>query len=403
MENNQRQSLIGYSLFDFGNSAFTLIFHAYLFPLYLKDFVFFHHSNTEVIWGLLLSSSALSAAILGPIIGRIADHSGKWRVFALVACASFLTAIASAYSIGKSAALITACFFLASTFFYLAANLYDSLIGQVAEVSNRPAFSGFAWGFGYLGGVLCFIVVYKMQSIFGVSSFMPYLFTALFYTFFGILSLVILKKPIGVQPTPKKISVKEMLAALTKDRICLLIGYMLIADTIGAVISFTAIYASEELHLSTQAIGGFLLGVQLLAFPLTYLVCRAAVKHGEMKVLLFCGTVWIAILGLFVIHVNIYGMYLVTVLTALVIGSTQALMRSQYSQLVYSKREAEQFGWYGIATESAAVIAPVLFAGTFFLFGSLRFAMGLMLIPLVSGFFLLFKYTAMLATQSSRS
>src|ERR1041385_5143812 len=209
--NNNRLTLIGYSLFDFANSAFTLIFHAYLFPLYLKSDLFSKSTRGDLVWGLLLSSSALAAAAVGPFLGRLADYYGKWRVFALIACASFLTATISALSVGGDTMYVIVAFFLASACFYLAANVYDSLLGQVAGIIERPAFSGFAWGFGYLGGVICFIVVYDLQNRFGIGSERPYLFTALFYAAFGLLSLAILKKPIGVQSAPPRISLKQML------------------------------------------------------------------------------------------------------------------------------------------------------------------------------------------------
>jgi UMF1 family MFS transporter len=396
MRNSNHKSLIAYSLFDFANSAFTLIFHAYLFPLYLYQFVFKPGTNSDLAWGILLSASALISVLAGPFAGRWADRNGRWKVFSIIAVASFLSGLVF---IGQSNWQILGAFLVANSLFYLAANLYNSLLGSLVTGSEKVSFSGFAWGFGYLGGILCFIGVFFFQNSFGLNSKIPYLFTSLFYSFFGVLSLMLLRRPLLLARGRPKVTLREMFAALNKDRVGLLLGYFLIADTIGAVISFTALYASQELRLSTNTIGGFLLGVQLLAFPFTYLVCRVAMRHGTVRILAGCVAIWICILLLFVIRVNLAGMFLVTILTALVIGSTQALMRSHYSDLLEKERDSELFGWYGIATESAAVIAPLVFGLTAFTFDSKRLAMGLLIIPLCFGFGLVAIYSRKLAAR----
>jgi MFS transporter, UMF1 family len=388
MHNNTRKPLIAYSLFDFGNSAFTLIFYAYLFPLYLKQFILKDAASSDLTWGILLSSSALVGVFVGPMVGRWADRIGRWKTFSTIAGGSFVSALSLSLVIGGSNRQILCAFFIASSLFYLAANLYDSLLNSLVTGNQKVSFSGFAWGFGYLGGVLCFLGVFFLQDSFGLNSKIPYLFTSLFYTLFGVISLILLRRPLLNARGKPRVSFREMFAALTKERIGLLLGYFLIADTIGAVISFTALYASEELRLSTNAIGGFLLAVQLLAFPFTYLVCSAAVRRGTILILAWCVAIWIGILVLFVVRVNLTGMFLVTFLTALVIGSTQALMRAHYSDMLEKERDSELFGWYGIATESAAVIAPLLFGLASFTFDSKRLAMGLLIIPLCLGFVL---------------
>lgn len=391
MRPETRKSLFAYSLFDFANSSFTLIFHAYLFPLYLKDYVLKGNTHTDLIWGGMLSVSALAAALVGPFIGRIADRKGRWLVFAITAVASFVSACILALLIGRGVRTIVTMFVFASCFYYLAANLYDSLLKSLAGKTERAAFSGFAWGFGYLGGIVCFGVVFLLQRAFGINSVAPFLFTGLFYGAFGAYSLYLLKAPLAISPRTYSVSLRQMFSALTKRRIGLLLGYLLIADTIGAIIAFTSLYASDELGLSPTAIGGFLLCVQIFAVPSTYLVSRSARRFGTIRVLGFCVVVWSLILLMFVSKISIIGMFIVTFLTALVIGSTQALMRSQYSEVLEKDRDSEQFGWYGIATESASIIAPIVFGISAVFFGSKRVAMAVTIIPLVLGFLLVAK------------
>src|SRR6185369_16159889 len=104
--------------------------------------------TADLGWGLLLSVSTLAAALAGPFVGRLADRMGRWKVFAGVATISFLSALVLASVIGNRPWQIIAGFITASAFFYLAANLYDSLLNSLVTGMEKPAFSGFAWGFG---------------------------------------------------------------------------------------------------------------------------------------------------------------------------------------------------------------------------------------------------------------
>ena len=58
----------------------------------------------------------------------------------------------------------------------------------------------------------------------------------------------------------------------------------------------------------------------------------------------------------------------------LVLGGTQALSRSLFSQLIPAGREAEYFGFYEISDRGTSWLGPFVFALTFQLSGSYRSA-----------------------------
>lgn len=381
--------LFPYSLFDFANSSFTLIVHAYLFPLYFKNVLFSGALNADLWWGVVLSGSVLLAAILAPFIGKKADGKGRYSVFLTFASLSFASAFVLSVAIGSTRAIVVTSFVVANALFYLTSNIYDSLLTIVVERDHRATFSSFAWGFGYIGGVLCFLAVYLVQNRTGIDSKYPYLVMASFYGAFGFWSLTSLKKHISGSIRATRITFSETIRLLDRPRLTLLLGYWLLADCISTVIFFTSIYASNELKLSNEVIGGILLLVQVLAFPNTYLMAILAERIGTTKALFLCITVWLAVLGLLVVHPNWLGLVILSVLTSFVIGSTQALMRAQYSLYLDEVRTSETFGWYAIATESASVFAPLLFGFIAVIFRSQTLAMGFLAIPLILAFFLI--------------
>jgi UMF1 family MFS transporter len=385
------KGLLPYSFFDFANSSFTLIIHAYLFPLYFKNVLFKGDPKGDAVWGATFSMSVVLAAVVAPFIGRIADRRGRYPLFLTVSVLSFVTTFLLSFMVGGSLTFVIIAFIIANACFYLASNIYDSLLTLLVPEEGRARFSSFAWGFGYVGGILSLVGVYFIQNRVGIASSAPYIFVAAFYTLFGLISVLTLKKYVSGDVRESRITLVEMLKVLDKPRLLLLLGYWLIADVVSAIILFTAIYISNELKLSDQAIGIFMLATQFLAFPNTYLMARLSDKIGVAKTLYICILIWLVIIGMLVFRTNIYGLMLLSILTSLVIGTTQSLMRAQYSLYLERYRTSEIFGWYAIATESSSILAPLVFGLVAAVFASQRLAMGLLAFPLIAGIFFIQK------------
>jgi len=378
-------AIFPYSLFDFANSSFVLIIHTYLFPLYFKNVLMGGSPNADAIWGTIFACSALIAAAIAPFVGALADGRNRYKVFFAIALLSFVSAVILGLSIGSTVVVISIVFIVANVCFYLASNMYDSLLTIVAAPNQRALFSGFSWGFGYTGGVVCFLIVYAFQSRFGVGSRLPYVITGLFYLVFGCIAVVLLRRHVTGSIRTRQLTFREILSKLDRPRALLLLGYALISDCVSAVTLFAAIYGSTELHLSDKVIGAWLLGIQLLAFPLTYLVSKLTVPWGIFKTLALCIGIWVIIIGVLVFSTSFILFMVVAALTAAVIGTTQSLTRAQYSLYIEPFRTSEIFGWYAIATKSAAIAAPLVFGFVSAWSGSQRLAMSLMVVPLIAG------------------
>ena len=381
-------AILPYSLFDFANSSFVLIIHSYLFPLYFKNVLMGGSSSGDAIWGIIFACSALIAAGIAPFIGALADGRDRYKVFQVLALLSFITAVALGTVIGSTVLIISVVFVITNVCFYLASNMYDSLLTIVAPADQRAIFSGFSWGFGYIGGVVCFLLVYGFQSRFGIGSRLPYLVTGLFYFIFGCIAVSMLRRHVAGHIRVRRLAVREMLSKLDRPRALLLTGYALISDCISAITLFAAIYGSNQLRLSDQVIGVWLLGIQLLAFPNTYLMSKLTGALGIFKTLAICIVIWVVIIGILVLSTSFILFLVVAVLTSAVIGTTQSLTRAQYSLYVEPFRTSEIFGWYAIATKSAAIAAPLVFGFVSVWSGSQRVAMGLMVVPLIAGLLL---------------
>ncbi len=249
---------------------------------------------------------------------------------------------------------------MANSFFIATISLSDSLLIFIADENATNEYSGFAWGWGYLGGIVCLVAVMAIQVFTSEFSPFTFLFVGVFYLGVSLYSLQGLKGQSNIFRAEKEDSqTKEKIHWFTK--VILLFGYWLISESITVVILFFAIYASEELKLESKIIGVVLLGVQIIGIFTTWYGGKLADKHGSLRLLGVSILGWIAVLIL-LIETNSYkSLILITIITGLVIGNSQSFLRSQFSKVVNKYEAGFQFGFFSIASQAAVIIGPALY------------------------------------------
>ena len=116
--------------------------------------------------------------------------------------------------------------------------------------------------------------------------------------------------------------------------------------------------------------------VQFVAFGGALLLGRIAAHVGAKRTVLGSLVVWIAVLCL------AFGLqkgsavqfYVLGVAIGVVLGGTQALTRSLFSQLIPVGKEAEYYGLYEISDKGTSWLGPLAFGLAFQLTGSYRVA-----------------------------
>ena len=112
-------------------------------------------------------------------------------------------------------------------------------------------------------------------------------------------------------------------------------------------------------------------------------------KKGSKKILLFTIAAWAIIVALLSIATSKTMFYILTPLTALILGSSQAIARSWLSKMVPDEKRFEFFGFNGFASKIAATTGPVLFGVVSVATGNQRLAMAT-LIPFFVIAFIIF-------------
>jgi UMF1 family MFS transporter len=130
--------------------------------------------------------------------------------------------------------------------------------------------------------------------------------------------------------------------------------------------------------------------IQFLAFGSALLLNWIAGHIGAKKTIMASLVVWAAIVVFaFAFLYEEWQLWILGAAVALVLGGSQALSRSLFSQMIPSGSEAEYFGLYEISERGTSWMGPLLFAIAVQITGTQRVAIISLIIFFVLGLLLL--------------
>jgi len=393
-EGIRKREALSWAFYDFANSAYSLLILSFVFPIFYKQAIAGPQAG-DLYWGLITSISILLGGLASPVIGAMADHDArrksKWVVFALAAMA----ATGALYWSGPGLLFFASAAFMAANFFFeVAQTLYDSFLLHVSTPQTAGRISGLGWGLGYLGGVLAMLAFRPLYEQGFIGEHEPlykltFLATAIFFFVFSLPAFLFIRERPAAQRRPSwpallRIGLRNVVVSLREIRrhraiAWFLLAFLLMNDALVTLFAFISIYAHDTLGLTVGEIVPLFILIQVLAFPCTLAAGWLSDRHGGKSFLLGALGVWVLITGGLAVASSKPFFYALGILTALVIGSSQAIARAWLSKMVPMERRCEFFGFNGFASKVAATIGPVVFGGISVLTGSQRLAMAALL------------------------
>lgn len=288
--------------YDVGNSAFVLMVSTIL-PVYF-NYLAQNAGVSDVdylaYWGYAASISTLIVAVLGPVMGTLADTRGfKKPLFLsciLVGCASCLLMGLTTWWIS-----FLVIFIIAKVGFNSSLVFYDSMLSDVTapERMDRVSSSGYAWG--YAGSCIPFIVslvfvlgYQKMGFSFETGMMIAFAVVAVWWL---VMSLPLMKQYRQVhyverKPHAMRESVGRIIETLRSVRkqkkiFLFLIAFFFFIDGVYTIIDMATAYGSA-LGLDSTGLLLALLVTQFVAFPFSILFGRLAEKYDTGKLILTC-------------------------------------------------------------------------------------------------------------------
>jgi UMF1 family MFS transporter len=363
-------------------------------------------------FGYVVSLSVVVQVFVLPLTGAIADRSGRKRqLLAGFAALGALCTTAMFFVAGGRYLLGAGLFVVANLCFGAATVVYYSWLPDLASPDERDAVSSRGWAYGYLGGAvllalnLALFTRYQGLGLTEGQAVRICLASAgIWWGGFTVVTVSLLRnrRPRGREDGGRPGSVAggfRQLGRTLRDlrryplTLWFLAAYLLFNDGVQTVINVSAQYGAEELALSETTLVSAILLVQFVAFAGAMALGRIAQAVGALRTVLGALAVWTGVLvAAYFVQAGAAGQfYLLASVIGFVMGGTQALSRSLFSQLIPPGREAEYFGFYEISDRGTSWLGPFLFALTYQLTASYRSAIFSLLVFFVAGGLLLLR------------
>jgi len=394
-----RWRIFAWTLFDFGNTAFSVIIVTVIFSTYFTEQV---AGGDLRLWGLTGSLSMIIAAAIAPPLGAAADYARNKKRFLFFFTVTCIISTALLFFVQPGMVLLgMVLFIIANVGFEGGIVFYDAFLPSITSRRSYGRVSGYGFAMGYLGALAVLLVVNLMlpdasSPLYLFYVRLSFVVAALFFLVFSIPMFIWVpepphegRKPTDIILTGFQQSAKTFRAIFIERQhpsiARFLIAFFIYNDAILTIIFFAAIFAKTVLNMNDKELILFFAVVQTSAVIGSFLFGFVTDKIGPKKTIIITLFIWLSIaVGAYFVS-TVGAFYFVAMGAGTAIGSSQSASRSLMALLTPKEREAEFFGFYdGLCGKASAVVGPtvygliagvtnqrfaVLFIGLFFLAG----------------------------------
>jgi len=325
--------------------------------------------------------ATIISALLLPVVGAAADRSPRKKsIMAGFAWAGSAAAALMFFVVGSDWQLGALLLLVANICLGSSLVVYDSILIDIAGPDERDRVSSRGWALGYLGGGLLLALNLALVTLHeplglstGTAVRLSLLSAAVWWAGFTWVPYLGLRNrpPASTEREPGGLVRQSFgqLAATLRDMrrypmtLTFLVAYLFFNDGIQTVIASASVYGDKELGFGQSALIATILLVQFVAFGGALLFGRLAARIGSQRVILAGIAIWmvVVVVAFFVPDENLPLFLLLAVAIGVVLGGTQALSRSFFSQLIPRGREAEYFSLYQACERGTSWLGTLVF------------------------------------------
>jgi UMF1 family MFS transporter len=434
---NDRREVFGWMLYDWANSAFyTTVVGALLGPYLIAlaqadvgktgvvlDLGFLGAVTAQSFYQLFVAVAVGSQVLLLPIVGAVADYSNLKKRLMAAFCYTGVAATCLLFFVTGRLYLLGGVLFVVANLCYGGAIvLYNSFLPEIVTEDRRDKVSSRGFALGYLGGGLLLALNFLMVGV-APALLAPYGYTdgaarglavrlsllsaGVWWGVFAFFSFRRLRaRKVRRELPPGKHFLTAGFAQLADTfrelrrlphTLKYLVAYLLYNDGIQTVIGSAAVFIAAELFeggLDNPEAPTFVLSiflfVQFMGIGGALLFERVARLLGTKRAIIVSLVIWAGIVVYaFALFETRAQAWVMAGVIAVVLGGSQALSRSLFSQMIPEGREASFFGIYEVSERGTSWLGPLVFSVVVARTGSFRYAILALIVFFVSGLLLL--------------
>ena len=437
-----KKRILGWYFFDWASQPYNTLLLTFIFGPYFAEVARTHYAGTgldsqaagaaaQAYWGYGLAAASIIIAVLAPILGAIADGTGRRLIWVWVFSALYVIgSFALWWVVPGQGNLFWAVAFFGLGFIGMefATIFTNALLPSLGDHDEIGGISGSGFAFGYLGGVIALalmltllaenattgLTLLKINPIFGLDATTregtravgP--FTAIWYVVFMIPFFLWVKEP-KTKARPLRIgaafgSLMALLASLAHRRslAAYLVSSLFYRDALNALYGFGGVYASGVLGWSIIQIGVFGVVGAVTATIASWVGGKLDRKFGPKPVIAVCVVILTIVCGIIVgmTPEYLWGMSLTPGMADKIFfacgaliggagGALQAASRTMIVRHTTPDHAAEAFGLFALSGKVASFISPFLIAIATTASGSQRIGISPLIALFLAGLLLL--------------
>ncbi len=403
----RRRSQWSWALYDWANSAFATTVMAGFFPVFFKSYWSAGVTVTESTarLGTANAIASLLVVLLAPLLGVIADRSGRKKGLLLMLATLGVLMSAGLFLVAEGYWLVAAGLYVFGVVGFAGGNVtYDAMLLDVAARDEVERISALGYALGYLGGGLLFTVNVLMvlyPHSFGLADKaeavrLAFLMVAIWWAVFSVPILLtvreqghaVAREGRGLRQAWGELVATWRLLRSLPMAFTFLLAYWCYIDGVDTIVRMAVDYGMS-LGFAAEGLLTALLITQFVGFPAALVFGRIGDRIGAKR------AIWLALVVYVIVvfwasqmHAE-WEFYGLAVVIGLVQGGIQAMSRALYARLIPTEHAGRLFGLYNMMGKFAAVVGPLLVGWVAVLSDSARIGILSVLLLFVAGGWLL--------------
>ena len=331
-----------------------------------------------------MAVAGFAIAILSPVLGSIADHTGRQKLWLAIFSAITAATIGALWFVTPSPDSIPLALVgiaVATIGFEIATVFYNALLPSVAPPAYIGRVSGWAWGLGYVGGIVCLALLLVLfvqtdRPLFGLDKTaaehvrVAGPFSALWYAVFIVPLFLFVREP-PAERMPLVAAARRASATCSarwrrlKDHrpvAWFLLANMIYTDGLTTLFAFGGVYAAGTFGMKIDEVIVFGialnvtagLGAFAFAWIDDWIGARRTIAIG-LAALIVVGA------GLLLVDSKAWFWGLGLLLGAF-FGPVQAASRSLAARMAPPEHRAQMFGLFALSGRVTAFLGPAVLA-----------------------------------------
>jgi UMF1 family MFS transporter len=316
----------------------------------------------------------LITAILGPLLGSVADATSRKKLLLGIFTIACVAATAGLYFTGAGT-LWTAVILLviANVGFEGGTVFYDAFLPEISSEENYGKISGYGFAMGYLGSFIILVIVLPILSAEHIPESdvkLTFLIAAAFFALFSLPMFLFVKErgiKGAIEGNPLAAGYRRLRETLTHLRRYdavkkFLLAFFVYNDSILTVITFAAIFASSTLKLPTKDLIFFFMIVQGSALLGSLIFGALTNRIGARGSIIITLLIWIGVVVAAYFIETAGAFFILGAVAGIALGSSQSCSRALMALLTPEEKRTEFFGFYdGFFGKASAVVGPLIF------------------------------------------